>query len=107
VTQSQFVTVPILDSRLAELRADFRVARSELEKKIEVTSERTRAEVVRWVFLVMLGNLALSAGAAAVLNALQHSHQASSQCSIHSPPVNRRIKLSSCSRRDSIGNSRR
>ena len=85
VTQSQFVTVPVLDARLTELRADFRIAvekldnkielaRSELGKKIDVTGERTGAEVVRWVFLVMLGNVALSAGATAVLNALQHSH---------------------------------
>jgi len=74
VTQSQFVTVPILDARLADLRADFRVAMTELDKKLEVTSERTRAEVVRWVFLVMLGNVALTAGATAVVNFLQHSH---------------------------------
>lgn len=55
--QAQIVTVPILDARLAQL-----------ETKIE----RTKAELVRWVFLVMLGNVALNAAAAAMLNALKH-----------------------------------
>jgi uncharacterized small protein (DUF1192 family) len=55
--QAQIVTVPILDARLAQL-----------ETKIE----RTKAELVRWVFLVMLGNVALNAAAAAALNALKH-----------------------------------
>jgi hypothetical protein len=32
-----------------------------------------KAELVRWVFLVMIGNVALSTGATALLNALQHS----------------------------------
>jgi tRNA U34 5-carboxymethylaminomethyl modifying GTPase MnmE/TrmE len=92
MTQAQIVTVPILDARLAELKADTRISlvslKSHLEKridnlenKIEVTSERTKAELertkaelVRWVFLVMLGNVALSAGATAILNVLQHPH---------------------------------
>ncbi len=81
VTQSQFVTVPILDARLAELRADLRIAVMELDKKIEVTKselkkeiEACKAEVVRWVLLVMLGNVALTTGATAVVNLLQHSH---------------------------------
>jgi hypothetical protein len=43
-------------------------------RKIDVTNERTKAELVRWVFLVMLGNVALSAGATALLNVLQHPH---------------------------------
>jgi hypothetical protein len=85
VTQLQIVTVPILDARLAGLNADMRISlmslegklrelNTDLEKKIEVTNERTRAELVRWVFLVMLGNVALSAGATAILNVLQHPH---------------------------------
>jgi hypothetical protein len=79
--QSQIVTVPILDARLAELKAEFRIALAKLEKKIEVINERTKAELertkaelVRWVFLVMLGNVALSAAATAILNVLQHPH---------------------------------
>ena len=85
MAQSQIVTVPILDERLAELKADTRIALvslkshlekriDHLEKKIEVSNERTKAELVRWVFLVMLGNVALSAGATALLNVLQHPH---------------------------------
>ena len=57
MTQAQIVTVPILDARLAQL-----------ETKIE----RTKAELIRWVFVVMLGNVALNAAAAAMLNALKH-----------------------------------
>jgi hypothetical protein len=114
VTQSQFLTVPILDARFADLRAELRIAvaqpdkkidvvkselekkielcRSELEKKIELCESRlekkievsrselekkikvAKADLVRWVFLVMLGNVALTAGATAMLSALQHSH---------------------------------
>jgi hypothetical protein len=33
--------------------------------------ERTKADLVRWVFLTMLGNVALSAGATVVLNAFK------------------------------------
>ena len=53
---SQLVTVPILDARVASINAKI---------------ENLRAELVRWVVLVMLGNLALSTGAAAILNFLQ------------------------------------
>jgi hypothetical protein len=69
MTQAQIVTVPILDARLQELRADMRSSLQQLEIKIE----RSKAELVRWVFLVMLGNVALSTGATAILNAFQHS----------------------------------
>ena len=57
------VTVSVLDARLGELKA-------ELQRQIQ----EVKAELVRWVFVVMLGNVALSAGATALLNALQHSH---------------------------------
>lgn len=57
MTQAQIVTVPILDARLAQL-----------ETKIE----RTKAELIRWVFVVMLGNVALNVAAAVVFNALKH-----------------------------------
>lgn len=53
---SQLVTVPILDARVASINAKI---------------ENLRAELVRWVVLVMLGNVALSTGAAAILNFLQ------------------------------------
>ena len=45
---AKLVTVPILDARLAALEA----------------------RLVRWVFLVMLGNVAITAGITAVMNAL-------------------------------------
>ena len=72
MTQAQIVTVPILDARLkefgAEITTELRTRLADLEIKIE----RTKAELVRWVFVVMLGNVALSAGATALLNVFQH-----------------------------------
>jgi hypothetical protein len=109
---AQLVTVPILDARLQELRAETRVSLMSLEATIdrksgeldakidrkfgeldgkidrrcaeldakidrrcgdlETKMEATKAELMRWVLLVMLGNVALSAGATAVLNAFKH-----------------------------------
>jgi hypothetical protein len=109
---AQFVTVPILDARLHELRAETRIALMSLEAKVdrgfdeleakfdrkcgeleakfdgrfgeldakidrrygelETAMERIKAELIRWVFLVMLGNVALTAGVTAVLNAFKH-----------------------------------
>jgi hypothetical protein len=66
--QAQIVTVPILDARLQELKALLEVKIAEMGTRIE----RTKSELVRWVFLVMLGNVALNAAAAAVLNALKN-----------------------------------
>jgi len=60
MTLPQLVTVPILDARLDALRAEFKA-----------DLERMKAELVRWVFLAMLGNFALGAGTAAVLNAFK------------------------------------
>lgn len=85
MTQSQFVTVPVLDARLCELKADIHaevtrldhkidIVKSELEKKIEVTAERTKSELVRWVFVAMLGSGGLQAAVTAIMNAVQHHH---------------------------------
>jgi hypothetical protein len=63
IMHAQLVTVPILDARLQELKSDI--------LRLEVRLEQTKAELVRWVFLVMLGNVALSAGATALLNAVR------------------------------------
>ena len=63
IAGADLVTVSVLDARLGELKA-------ELQRQIQ----EVKAELVRWVFVVMLGNVALSAGATALLNALQHSH---------------------------------
>ena len=45
-----------------------------LEAKMDAALEKTKAELVRWVFLVMLGNVALTVAANAVLSSLQHMH---------------------------------
>ncbi len=90
VMHAQFVTVPILEARLQELRAEIRISAMSLESKLsasvqelrsnilavegklETRMERNKAELIRWVFLVMLGNVALSACATAVLSAFKH-----------------------------------
>ncbi|MEA3179416.1 MAG: hypothetical protein QOI59_2939 [Gammaproteobacteria bacterium] len=89
MTQAQFVTVPILDARLHEVRAEIRVLEgkldastkehkadmqrlaAELNAKIETKLAEMEARLVRWVFLVMLGNVALSLAATTVLNAFK------------------------------------
>ena len=100
IMNSQFVTVPVLDARLQELRADIRVFKGEitsdirafkdeiksdirafkgeitsdireLEAKIDVKLERLKAELVRWVLLVMVGNVAISLSASAISNYLR------------------------------------
>jgi hypothetical protein len=111
VMHAQFVTVPILDARLQELKAEMRIAGMGLESKVNAGDqsleakidrrygeldtkidlkfgeldakidvkfaelvtriEQTKAELVRWVLLVMLANVALSAGLAAALNAFK------------------------------------
>jgi hypothetical protein len=65
---AQLVTVAVLDARFAAVESRF----SALEAKIDAALQKTKAELVRWVFLVMLGNVALSLAANAVLNTLQH-----------------------------------
>ena len=96
MTQAQFVTVPILDARLHEVRAEIRVLEGKLDlstkghkadmqrlsaeldaklntqsAKMEAKLAETEARLVRWVFLVMLGNVALTLTATTVLNALK------------------------------------
>ncbi len=78
MTQAQFVTIPILDARIHEVRAEIRVLEGkvtasiqELNAKIDMKLAQMEARLVRWVFLVMLGNVALSLAASTVLNALK------------------------------------
>ncbi len=88
MSDPQIVTVPILDARLAEIRAEVRISaqvlkseiarvehkidstRESLEKTIDAASQRTRADVARWVLLAMLGSAALSTAGAFVTHAI-------------------------------------
>ena len=85
MTQAQFVTVPILDTRLHGVSAELRVLEGKLDastKEHKADMQRLGAELnaklaemetklVRWVFLVTLGNVALSLAASTVLNAFR------------------------------------
>jgi hypothetical protein len=96
MTQAQFVTVPILDARLHGVSAEIRVLEGKLDAstkehkadvqrlsaeldaklnaqfaKMETKLAEMEAKLVRWVFLVMLGNVALSLAATTVLNAFK------------------------------------
>ena len=89
MTQAQYVTVPILDARLHEIRAELRVLEARFEAKLEAAAKELNAKIdtrfaeleakmaeletklVRWVFLVMLGNVALSMAANTLMNAFK------------------------------------
>jgi hypothetical protein len=87
MTQAQFVTVPILDARLKDfdVRLDARFKEidvrfkefdarlKETELRLELKIAGVKSELVRWVFVVMLGNVALNAVATALLHAFHHS----------------------------------
>jgi hypothetical protein len=68
----QFVTVPILDARLHQLRAGFEIKLGDVRSGLVAQIERTKSELVRWVFVVMLGNVVLNAATSVLLNMLQH-----------------------------------
>jgi hypothetical protein len=85
IQSAQLITVPMLDARLAALEQrlmekiaglDGRMGSFETKMEariggLETKMESIKAELVRWVFLVMLGNVAITAGITAALNALQ------------------------------------
>ena len=61
-----------MDGRFAASNAEMKAGFASLEAKWSAALEKTKAELVRWVFLVVLGNVALSLAANALLNAFQH-----------------------------------
>ena len=68
-----------IDRVNANLEEKIDRVRGDLEGKIELLKaelgkllESTKSELVRWVFLAMLGSGAIQAGAAALINAVQH-----------------------------------
>jgi len=98
MTQAQFVTVPILDARLHEIKTELRVLADKVDTKLDTSTYKAdmqrfsaefnaklttldakldtklaelEARLVRWVFLVMLGNVALSLAANTLMNALK------------------------------------
>jgi hypothetical protein len=56
-----------LNASIQELKSDM----LRMDVRFEARLEQTKTELVRWVFLFMLGNVALTAGATALLNALK------------------------------------
>jgi hypothetical protein len=80
---AQLVTVAVMDARFLAFEAKMDARFLAFEAKVDArftaaeakwngALEKTKAELVRWVFLVMLGNVALTLAANAVLNTLQH-----------------------------------
>ena len=61
-----------VDSRFGALEAKMDARFLASEAKMEAALQKTKAELVRWVFLALLGNVALSVAANSLLNTLQH-----------------------------------
>ena len=56
------VTVSVLDARLGELNTQLQMQIQEVNVGLHGQIQEVKAELVRWVFVVMLGSVALSAG---------------------------------------------
>jgi hypothetical protein len=79
VVDMQVVTVPVLDGRLTDLKAEIRVSLMALEKVIAVTGERiradlerTKADLVRWVVMATAASGVIAASARSVVEAVRH-----------------------------------
>jgi hypothetical protein len=66
-----------IDNKLEVVRSEIEMAKAEMENKIDVAvarlerlNEATKSELVRWVFVAMVGSVFLQGIAAAIVNAL-------------------------------------
>jgi ribosomal protein L6P/L9E len=88
VVHAQFVTIPVFEAKIQELKAEIRAVDASLrqvitgveakfEAKLEATQaqlvaqlEKVKAELMRWVLLAMLGSVALTAATTGLVKAL-------------------------------------
>ena len=92
VVHAQFVTIPVFEAKIQELKAEIRAVdaslrqvitgveskfEAKLEAKLEATQaqlvaqlEKVKAELMRWVLLAMLGSVALTAATTGLVKAL-------------------------------------
>ena len=66
---SRFLT---LEGRVISLEGKMEILFKLQEERLDKKLEALKAEMVRWVFLVMLGNMAISAAVNALMNSFQH-----------------------------------
>lgn len=64
IKDAQLVTIPVLDARLAELKAELKGDIKDLRSEMK----DMKAELIRWVMLAMLGSTALAAATKAFLD---------------------------------------
>ena len=72
INLAQLVTVPVLDARLKDLKHELQAGIQKVTADFKIGLETIKSELVRWVFLTMLGNVALSVGASVVLKTLSN-----------------------------------
>lgn len=73
-SQTNLVTVSLFNERMAAVDARFAqidVRFAELRGEFKSSLKEVEAKLIRWVFLTMLGNVALSMAARSIMNALQ------------------------------------
>ncbi|HEY2404183.1 MAG TPA: hypothetical protein VGI23_27765 [Steroidobacteraceae bacterium] len=77
ITLAQLVTVPVLDARLQELKAEIQTTRAEIRAelatglgKLEAEIHKVNANLMRWVLLTMLGSATLSMAGKAIMKTL-------------------------------------
>ena len=63
-----------MDARINALEARMLHGFALMDERMDKKIEALKAELVRWVFLVVLGNTALAAAVNALMNSFQHLH---------------------------------